>query len=256
MAESAAPVRAPLTRGRIFAAALEIIDAEGLSALSMRRLGSSLGVEAMAIYHHVPNKDALLAGVADLLLSSGKEMPAGMDWRAGLHWGADTLRNTLRAHPAAAPLITDAPMRTESSVLWVEGPLTLLTDAGFTPEDAVGLFHATLALLFGWIALEGVSLRRAGSVAPMRAELAAIAPTTAGLAGPVNDWSTGFDEALDALLDSWARRLPPGAKGAARATSAPRPAAASAWIVEKGGDHKGHKKEKGAKKKGKAKKKA
>ena len=62
MAEPVARRREPLTRARIFAAALEIIDADGLAALSMRRLGTSLGVEAMAIYHHVPNKDALLDG--------------------------------------------------------------------------------------------------------------------------------------------------------------------------------------------------
>ena len=256
MPEPTAPAREPLTRDRIFAAALEIIDAEGLAALSMRRLGSSLGVEAMAIYHHVPNKDTLLAGVGDTLLAPGATLPEGIGWREGLHWSADTLRTTLKAHPAAVPLVMDSPLRTEASVLWMEGPLALLTDAGFAAPDAVGLFHGTLALLFGWVTFEGSSLRHAEPSAAIPTELAAMAPTSAALSGPVGDWSDGFDAALDALLDSWARRLPPGSKGAALATKSSRPTGGSAWIVEKGGvAGKSHKKDKPAKKKGKGKKK-
>ena len=57
--------RVGLTRSRVLDAALEIIDRDGLAALSMRRLGAALGVEAMTIYHYVPNKDALLDGVLE-----------------------------------------------------------------------------------------------------------------------------------------------------------------------------------------------
>ena len=252
MTEPTAPAREPLTRERSFAAALEIIDTEGLPALSMRRLGSALEVEAMAIYYHVPNKNALLAGVGDLLLSAGHGMPGGVGWRQGLHWEADTLRASLIAHPAAVPIVMDAPLRTEYSARLVDRPLVLLTEAGFSPDDATRLFRATLALLFGWITLEGASLRRGEAAGDIPADV----PTAARLGPLVSDWSGGFDEALDALLDTWARRLPPGAKGTARTPGTARPAATSAWIVEKGGDgDKGHKKGKGAKKKGKGKKK-
>jgi TetR/AcrR family tetracycline transcriptional repressor len=256
MAETAVPTRQPLTPDRIFGAALAIIDADGLSALSMRRLGASLGVEAMAIYHHVPNKDALLAGVVDLLLAPAADLPGASTWRDGLHAGADTLRDTLKAHPAAVPLLMDSPLGTESSVVWIDRPLTLLTGAGFGEADAVALLQATMALLFGWIAFEGASLQRGATPVELPADLASAAPLAAAMADPMNDWSGGFDQALDALLDSWARRLPPGSKGAGRTGPAARPAGGSPWIVEKGGDAgKAHKKDKAGKKKGKGKKK-
>jgi len=254
MAEPTAPTREPLTRDRIFAAALEIIDREGLAALSMRRLGAALGVEAMAIYHHVPNKDALLAGVVDLLLAPGGAVPDGDSWREGLHWSADALRTTLLAHPAALVLVMGSPLRTDYSIRWTEGPLVLLTEAGFAPGDAVGLLHSVLALLFGWITFEGASLRPGGAARELPADLASVAATAAALAPAMNDWSAGFDGALDAMLDSWSRRLPPGSKGAPRAAS-PTGGGGSAWIVEKGGDStKAHKKGKGKKKKDKGKK--
>src|ERR671930_489574 len=60
--------RQPLDRRRILQTALELVDSEGLPALSMRKLGVALGVEAMAIYYHVPNKAALLEGIAELVL--------------------------------------------------------------------------------------------------------------------------------------------------------------------------------------------
>jgi len=254
MAEPTVPTRKPLTRDRIFAAALEIIDHEGLAALSMRRLGAALGVEAMAIYHHVPNKDALLAGVVDLLLAPGGVIPEGTGWREGLQWGADTLRTTLLAHPAAVALVTSSPLRSDPSIEWIERPLVLLADAGFTPDDAAGLLHAVLALSFGWITFEGASLRPEGVARELPADPGPGAPTAAALASRMNDWSPGFHEAIDAMLDSWSRRLPPGSKGAHR-TVRPTGGGGSAWIVEKSGNaDKAHKKGKGGKKKDKGKK--
>ena len=58
-----------LTRQRIVTAALEIVDREGLAALSMRRLGSELGVDPMAAYYHIPNKDALLDAIVEAVMA-------------------------------------------------------------------------------------------------------------------------------------------------------------------------------------------
>src|SRR5659263_623412 len=60
-----AVTREPLTRLRVVALALEIIDAEGLSALNMRRLATAAGVKPMSLYHHFPSKEAILLGVAE-----------------------------------------------------------------------------------------------------------------------------------------------------------------------------------------------
>ena len=60
--------RVPLTRGRVLVAALRLVDAEGLEALTRRRLGRELGCEAMALYRYVPDQAALLDGIVELVL--------------------------------------------------------------------------------------------------------------------------------------------------------------------------------------------
>ena len=61
--------RAPLTKDKIIEKALEVLDADGVDGLSMRRLGEALGVEAMALYHYFPNKDAILDGVLERIIA-------------------------------------------------------------------------------------------------------------------------------------------------------------------------------------------
>jgi AcrR family transcriptional regulator len=258
--EGAAPHREPLTKDRIVDAALALIDADGLEVLSMRKLGASLGVEAMAIYHHFPNKEAVLEGVTGRLLAVGTEYPNGLDWRAGLKWGADALRTAVGAHPKAAPLLIVRPLTTPEGMAWVEGPLTLLKDAGFSDRDTVDLFHAVLAYLFGWVTFSQRPLAAEGA-ALSDEDLQRLAPTANALRLLMADWDRGFGEGMDALLDSWERRLPPGSPGAISAAKAAQKAApakavkpgGSRWIVQVGGDgHAG--KKKAGKKKDKAKK--
>ena len=74
--------RDPLSRERVLRAALEIADKEGIDALSMRRLGEDLGVKAMSLYKHVPNKDAVLDGMVDIVVGEITLPAIGGDWRA------------------------------------------------------------------------------------------------------------------------------------------------------------------------------
>ncbi len=60
--------RVPLTRGRVFAAAIELADQSGIDGVTMRNVAGALGVEAMSLYHHVANKEALLNGVVDTIV--------------------------------------------------------------------------------------------------------------------------------------------------------------------------------------------
>ena len=69
--------RPPLTRERVLREAIRIADADGVDALSMRRLGQALGVEAMSLYHHVANKADLMNGILDLVTEE-IELPAGV----------------------------------------------------------------------------------------------------------------------------------------------------------------------------------
>ncbi len=97
--------RRRLDRRRILEAALTVVDREGLEALSMRRLGSELGVDPMAIYHHVDGKERLYDGIAELLWEEVARPEAGDDPIAALRRLARSLRDLFRRHPAAAPLV-------------------------------------------------------------------------------------------------------------------------------------------------------
>jgi TetR/AcrR family transcriptional regulator, tetracycline repressor protein len=100
--------RTPLSRRRILEAALGYIDAHGLDALSMHKLGAALGVKGMSLYNHVANKHDLLDGVVELLWSQVEQAaPAtpDADWRDGFRAYASALREVALRHPNAAPLI-------------------------------------------------------------------------------------------------------------------------------------------------------
>jgi TetR/AcrR family transcriptional regulator, tetracycline repressor protein len=143
----------PLTRDEIFSAALTIIDAEGLDALSMRRLARDLGVEAMSLYHHVPNKSAVLDGVVDLALRADAPPAApapGAPWQETVAAAVLGFRRALVAHPNVLPhMIAHPPASEEASAMYIAGPLRFLLAQGFAENDASDLFEAVFALSFG-----------------------------------------------------------------------------------------------------------
>src|SRR5262245_42188218 len=102
--------REPLTRERILAAALAIADADGVEALTMRRLAQELGVEAMSLYHHVQGKADLLGGIAELVVQQIDLPPPEGDWKAAVRASAISAHAVLRQHPWAPNLLmsTDA----------------------------------------------------------------------------------------------------------------------------------------------------
>jgi AcrR family transcriptional regulator len=133
--KKAAPARQPLTRERILTCALSLIDRDGLDALSMRRLGSELGVEAMSLYNHVPNKDALLEGVAEIALGEIELPPVqNEDWAASLKVACMSFRDVLLAHPHIIPLVAGRSEVTPAGYRPVELSLGILKQAGFPPD--------------------------------------------------------------------------------------------------------------------------
>ena len=146
-----APKRTPLTPADILLAALHIIDTEGVDALSMRRLARDLGVEAMSLYHHFPNKDAILTGVIDLALAAEAPGPApeSATWSDPVAAAVLGFRRVLVKHPNVLPVMAAHPPVSGSSVVYIEGPLRYLTAQGFSDTDATDLFQAVFALAFG-----------------------------------------------------------------------------------------------------------
>jgi AcrR family transcriptional regulator len=101
--------RAPLSRERVLRAAIEIADKDGIDAVTMRRVGEKLGVEAMSLYHHVGSKDETLEGIVDLLISEIPAPPVDADWKAAIRGRALAAREHLRRHPWVFHLITTTP---------------------------------------------------------------------------------------------------------------------------------------------------
>ena len=96
--------RTPLNRGRVLRAAVALADEAGIESLSMRRLGQELGVEAMSLYNHVANKDDLLNGITDLVVSEIELPEGGGDWKTALRRHAISAHDVLVAHPWACRL--------------------------------------------------------------------------------------------------------------------------------------------------------
>src|SRR5690606_27337319 len=121
--------RAGLTREAILDAALELADREGLKALSMRRLGAALGVEAMALYHHVDGKEALFDGLVEHVFAQTSARPSSRrDWREWARAYAEELRSTLSAHPNVLPLVVSRPAQTPRNHEAMERAITALEE--------------------------------------------------------------------------------------------------------------------------------
>jgi len=134
----------PLTAERILSAALDLVDREGLDALSMRRLGKELGVDPMAIYYHVPNKSALYDGIMDIVLGglADMEFEPGTSLeeffvRAGLAY-----REVLLRHRRALPLLTGRSLRTEHTLMLAEIMIGRLVDEGLSLTQATAALNS------------------------------------------------------------------------------------------------------------------
>ena len=141
--------REPLSRARILRTALTIVDREGLAAISMRRLGDALGVEAMSLYNHVANKAAILDGIFETVLAELSDPVRVDSWQAALRDRANALRVVLRTHPNVLPIFATRPAVSPASIEHVETTLALLHHAGFTPDDGLSALQVLVAYVVG-----------------------------------------------------------------------------------------------------------
>jgi AcrR family transcriptional regulator len=153
--------REPLTRERVVQEALRIVDRDGLDALTMRRLGSALGVEAMSLYHHVPNKAALLDAVVEAIMR--EDLDGGTDpdtafgtgpWTERLERIACGYRDLLLRHPHAVPIVATRPLTTPASLRIVEACLAALRTGGLAPAEALAALNATVLWTLGFVLAE------------------------------------------------------------------------------------------------------
>jgi AcrR family transcriptional regulator len=138
----AAETRTPLSRDRVLRAAIDLADDAGIDALSMRRLGQALGVEAMSLYNHVANKEDILNGIVDLVVSEFELPPPGSDWKAAIRRTAISAHEVLVRHPWAASLMLSPARVSPARLRYMEGILRSLREGGFSAEMTHHAYHA------------------------------------------------------------------------------------------------------------------
>lgn len=160
--------RTPLSRERIVEAAVVFIDDQGLPGLSMRRLGTVLGVEAMSLYRHVSGREQLLDAVVERIVDEMTADPDVLDtprdgWQDFLQRLAHGIRRVALAHPKAFPLVASRPAEAPwlrpplRSLRWVELFLEGLRAEGFSDTAAVEAYRAFTGFLLGHLLLEVAS---------------------------------------------------------------------------------------------------
>jgi AcrR family transcriptional regulator len=185
--------RHALSRSRILETALSLADAEGLEALSMRRLGAALGVEAMSLYHHFPSKGELLDGlVATVLSELPLPEPAPSGWEDAVREGFSAFRRLLLAHPALFPLIANRPPTQRETLVVIARAFAILEAAGFEPWQAESAWTTVLAYTFGFVQCEIAGMGEA-----TRGEAMLALMTLGELPGPEFDVLRGVHRVLD-----------------------------------------------------------
>jgi AcrR family transcriptional regulator len=147
--ESAEP-RTPLSRERVLRAAIDLADRDGIEALSMRKLGQELGVDAMAMYRHVRSKDDMLDGVVDAIVGDIDRPLADEDWKASLREQAMAARRVMLRHPWARRVLEERGTSGPAALAHIEAVLATLLDAGFSMEVAHHALHVLDSRIFGF----------------------------------------------------------------------------------------------------------
>ena len=218
---SKAQNRAELSRGRILDAAQTLIEREGDSALTFRRLGAELDADPTAAYRYFRNKDEMLLALGDRLLGEavgpiGAETPADADWRTLMRHAAHGLRNTLVRHPKLASLISVRITQGEHEASGIERSLAALAQTGLPTRDIVGIQRAFADTVLAWSAF---SATYAALPAEAKARDAAAWITTyrqlpqdqfphIHAAGPyLDEFDDAYDLALDLMFDGIQARI-------------------------------------------------
>jgi AcrR family transcriptional regulator len=133
----ARPRQAMLTRQRIVEVASALVDAEGLDAVSTRRLAAELGVRGPSLYNHFTSKDEILEAVADAVTATiDLSYWETHDWREGLRLWAHAYHAALAAHPNIVPVLARGPNRRPAALAMADTVYGALIRAGWPPARA------------------------------------------------------------------------------------------------------------------------
>ena len=146
--------RLPLSRERVLQAAMALADSGGIEALTMRRLGQELGVEAMSLYNHVANKDDILIGIVEMALSE-IALPSGeAGWQAAVRQSAISTRDVHVRHPWVSSLRMSVRGGGPARAQQEEWLLRTLREAGFSKELTFHALHILQSYIQGFTHLQ------------------------------------------------------------------------------------------------------
>jgi AcrR family transcriptional regulator len=144
--------RAPVTRERVLDAAFALADEAGLGAVSMRRIGKALGVEGMALYNHVADKDDILDAIVERVLTEIPLPPTDADWRDAMRARAEAARTVFLRHPWAVGLLESRSANSSPTRLqYFDAVLGCLRAAGFDATLAMRAFSTLDSYVYGAI---------------------------------------------------------------------------------------------------------
>lgn len=210
--KSRGTTRAGLTRDRVIEVAVTMADAGGLESVTMRRLGTELGVEAMSLYKHVANKGALLDGMIDRVHSEVTLPVPGTPWRRAMQRRAKSIREVLARHPWANGRMASSTSPGPATLRHHDAVIGTLREAGFSLVQVAHAFSALDAYIYGFALVEkSLPVDDPAQTAEVARDMArgflmADYPhlaefTTEHLMRPGYDYGKEFPFGLDVLLD-------------------------------------------------------
>jgi AcrR family transcriptional regulator len=213
--DPSAEPRPPLSKERVLRAAVHLADKGGVESLSMRKLGQELGVEAMSLYNHVRNKDDILDGIVDVVVSEIEVQPSGADWKTSMRQQVISARKVLLLHPWAPRVIESRTNLSPAMFRYFESVIGILRQGGFSLDMAHHALHVMGSRVLGFtqdlyddseeIGPEAAAIlaRQLADKYPYITEMAMAVSHDGGLGGCDDD--VEFEFGLDLILDGLER---------------------------------------------------
>jgi AcrR family transcriptional regulator len=216
--------RGRLSKERVFRAAVDLADREGLESCVMRRLADELDVGVMSLYYYVSSKDELIRGMVDVVFAEIELPPRDVEWKTAMRRRALSTREALNRHPWAVGLMESQEMPGPASIRLHDAVLGCLREAGFSIEMTIQAYSVLDAYIYGFALQEKTvpfeSAEDAAAVAqdqvrqleaqaqeqqlaPLADEYPYIAEVVAGHVAKVGyDFAEAFEYGLDLILDA------------------------------------------------------
>ncbi|MEX0990971.1 MAG: TetR/AcrR family transcriptional regulator C-terminal domain-containing protein [Actinomycetota bacterium] len=210
--------REPLTRDRVAETAVQVMDAEGYGAVTMRRIGRELGVEAMSLYNHVADKDDLVTAMIDAVFGDFALPPGDVgDWEQQIRLLARSYRAALLAHPDVIQLLAEntQPSTRMESLLPLDTALATLRSIGLSDQEVVTAYRMFGGFIIGYVMMETRGIMSLGDDIDVDAVTAVIPDELPNLKQLVPEicapgTEADFDFGIEVMIRGLRGRVPEG----------------------------------------------